>query len=120
MEFGLPPKCNQLLQCCLTPKCPRPFFYQNPLKTASSAAFIQKKRKKNLESNRKILYFTCLKSCGKNFMKFDRTDWKIIAFKIGKIYFFKCWPAISDHFDSHLWNFFALDTLNLKFFVLKN
>jgi len=25
-----------------------------------------------------------MRSCGKNFMKFDRTDWKILAFKVGK------------------------------------
>jgi len=70
----------------LTPKCPRPFLCQKPLKTASSVAFIQKKRF-FLESNRRILYFTCLKSCGKNFMKFDYTNWKIIAFKVGNICF---------------------------------
>jgi len=67
--------------------CPRPFLCQKPLKIANSAAFTQKKRKIYiyLESNHRILYFTCLKSCGKNFMNFDSTDWKIIAFKVGKI-----------------------------------
>jgi len=73
----------------LFPKCPRPFFCQKPLKIASSVAFTQKKRKIYfLEYNHRILYFTCLKSCGKNFMKFDHTDWKIIAFKVGNICFF--------------------------------
>jgi len=31
-----------------------------------------------LESNCRILYITCLRSCGKNFMKFDYTSWKIL------------------------------------------
>jgi len=80
---------NFALTVLLTPKCPRSFFSQKSLKIASSAAFTQKTIKiLFLESNHRILYFTCLKSCGKNFMKFDRTDWKIIAFKVGKICFF--------------------------------
>jgi len=37
-----------------------------------------------IESNCRILYFTCLRSYGKNFMRFDCTDWKILAFKVGK------------------------------------
>jgi len=74
----------------LAPKGPRPFFYQNPLKTAISVVFIQEKEKKTIfsEYNHKILYFICMKSCGKFFMKFGRTDWKILAFKIGKTKFF--------------------------------
>jgi len=44
-----------------------------------------------------------MKSCGKNFMKIDCTDWKILALKIGKRSSFKHWPAISDDFDHHLW-----------------
>jgi len=38
-------------------------------------------------------------------MKFDNTDWKILAFKVGKESFFE---AISDDFDCHLWKVFAL------------
>jgi len=30
-----------------------------------------------------VLYYTCLRSCGKNFMKFGHTDWEISAFKVG-------------------------------------
>jgi len=50
-----------------------------------------KKTKETLFSyyNHKILYFTCLKSCTKNFMKFDRTNWKILAFKVGTKSFFE-------------------------------
>jgi len=73
----------------LPPKWPRPFFCQKSLKTASLVLFTPQKRKIYiLESNLRILYFTCFKSCGKNFTKFDRTDWKILAFKVGKICFF--------------------------------
>ena len=53
-------------------------------------------------------------------MKFDRIDWEILAFKVGKESFFEHWPAISDDFDRHLWKKFALQTLNLKFFMLNN
>jgi len=45
-------------------------------------------------------------------MKFDRTDWKILAFKVGKSFFFEQWPAILDEFDRHLWIFFVLRILN--------
>jgi len=41
-------------------------------------------------------------------MKFDHTNWKIFVFKVGKEGFFEPWPAISNDFDCHLWNFFAL------------
>jgi len=69
----------------LTSKGPRSPFSQKPLKIAISAAFIQQKKKKLfLESNRRILYMTFLGSCGKNFMNFDRTDWKIFALKLEK------------------------------------
>jgi len=38
-------------------------------------------------------------------MKFDRTDWKILAFEVGKK---NCelWFAILDDFDHHLWKKF--------------
>jgi len=52
-------------------------------------------------------------------MKFDRTDWKVLAFEDGKKSFFDPWPTISDDFVCHLWNFFALQTIKLKFFILK-
>jgi len=45
-------------------------------------------------------------------MKFDRIDWKILAIKVGKERGFEHWVAISNDFDRHLWNFFALQTLN--------
>jgi len=64
----------------LTRKGLRLFFCQKPLKTTFSAAFIQENKNKKhffLESNHRILYLTYLRSCGKNFMKFDRIDWKI-------------------------------------------
>jgi len=51
-------------------------------------SFKRKEKYIFLESNRRILYFTSLKSCGKNFMKFNGTNWKIITFKVGKICFF--------------------------------
>jgi len=51
-----------------------PFLLHTPKKTNKSF----------LESNHEILYLTCLKSCGTNFMKFDYIDWKIWAFKVGK------------------------------------
>jgi len=40
-------------------------------------------------------------------MKFDPTDWKILAFKIGKKNF-EHWPTSLDDFDRHLWKKFAL------------
>jgi len=73
-----------------------------------------------LEYNHKILYFICLRSRGKNFMKFDRIDWKILAFKVGKKSLFEHWHTISDDFDHHLWNFFVLWIFNLKKIILKN
>jgi len=48
-------------------------------------------------------------------MKFDHTDWKILAFEVEKEVF-KHWPAISDGFDHHLWKVFALWILNFEFF----
>jgi len=67
-----------------------------------------------LESHCRILYFTCLKSYGKNFMKFDYIDWKIIAFKAEMLVCYYKW----------LWlpfvEIIALWTLNLKIFMLKN
>jgi len=41
-------------------------------------------------------------------MKFDCTDWKILAFKVRKERFLDHWAAISDDFDHHLWKCFAL------------
>jgi len=64
-----------------------------------------------LESKHKILYFNCLRSCAKIFMKFDHIDWKILAFKVGKLNF-EHWPTILDDFDHHLWKKFALWILN--------
>jgi len=54
-------------------------------------------------------------------MKFGHIDWKILAFTIEKIVFLnvEC-LAILDDFDCHLWNFFALQTLNFKKIMLKN
>jgi len=50
-----------------------------------------KKTKKNLflESNRRILYLAYLRSSDIIFMKFDRIDLKIWAFKVGKNSFFE-------------------------------
>jgi len=74
-----------LIKAWLTPKGLRPFFCQKTLKLPF-LLHSSKRTKKILflESNHRILYFTCLRSCGKNFMKFDCTDWKILAFKVGK------------------------------------
>jgi len=47
-------------------------------------------------------------------MKFDHTDWKILAFKDGKKNVFEHWLAISNDFDCHLWKAFALRIFNLK------
>jgi len=52
-------------------------------------------------------------------MKFDHTDWKILAFQDGKKRFFDPLPAISDDFVCHLWNCFALQPIKLKSFILK-
>jgi len=41
-----------------------------------------------LESNHKILYFTCLKSHDISFSKFGYIDWKILAFKVGQKVFY--------------------------------
>jgi len=46
-------------------------------------------------------------------MKFDRIDWKISTFKVGKKINFEHWPAIADDFDHHLWKKFALWILYL-------
>ena len=46
-----------------------------------------------LESNHGILYFTCLRSCGKNFM-LDCKDWKILAFEVEKKRFFEHYTTI--------------------------
>jgi len=46
------------------------------------------KNKNKLENICRIFYFTCLRSCGKNFMKFDHRDWKIISIQSWKIKFF--------------------------------
>ena len=76
----------------LTPKVPRACFCnKKTLKTAISIAFVQENNKKTffLESNCRILYFTCLKSCAKNFIKFDHIDWKILASKVEQNFFFK-------------------------------
>jgi len=35
-------------------------------------------------------------------MKFDHTNWKILAFKVGKKSFFEHWLAILDDFECHL------------------
>jgi len=56
-------------------------------KSHSKLLFLLRSSKKTkqfffLEYNHKILYFTCLRSCGKIFMKFDGIDWKILAFKV--------------------------------------
>jgi len=53
-------------------------------------------------------------------MNFDPIDLKIWAFKVGKKSFFELWSEISDDFDCHLWNIFAMKTLNFEFYVLKN
>jgi len=55
------------------------------LKKHSKLPFLLSSPKKtqNLTTSR-ILYFTCLRSCGKNFMKFDLANWEILAFKVGK------------------------------------
>jgi len=62
---------------CLTPKVPRPISYQKTLKIAIFIMFAQENRKKKLESNHRILYFTYLGSSGKNLMKFDYIDLNI-------------------------------------------
>jgi len=63
---------------------------------------------KKLESNCRMLYFICLKAFGngKKLIKFDHTNWKILAFKVRKK--IEYWPTISDDFDCHLWKIFAL------------
>jgi len=71
-----------------------------------------------LEFNHRILYFTYLKLCGKNFMNFDHTNWRIFPIKVGERSFFEHWLATSNDFDCHLWKFFALWTLTLKKFIL--
>jgi len=103
----------------LTPKGPRHFLAQKLLKTAIFVAFIQETKKNIfLESNHRILYFTCLRSCGKNFMKFDCTDWKILALKVGIFFFLITSLQFQMTLTTHLWNFFAVWTLNLNFFML--
>jgi len=74
----------------LTPKGQGPFSAE----IHSKLPFLlrsSKKQKKTLflEYNHKILYFTCLQSWGKNFMKFDITDSKILAIKVGERSFFE-------------------------------
>jgi len=101
----------------LIPKGPRHFLAKKYSKLPCLLRSTKKQKKCFfLESNRKIVYFTCLRSCHKNFMKFDHIDWKILAFKVGRDNSFERWTAILNDFDHHLWNFFALWTLNLKFF----
>jgi len=75
---------------CLTPKAPRPFFCQKTLKIVISAKLAQENKEIFfLEFNCTILYLTCLRSSGKNFMKFDRIDWKILhSVQVGKEDFF--------------------------------
>jgi len=75
----------------LTLTRPRPFFGQNPFKIATFVVFTHLEKQKLdifLESNYRILYFTCLRSCSKIFIKFDHVDWKIVAFKVGQKVFF--------------------------------
>jgi len=72
-----------------------------------------------LKSNHWIFYFTCLRSYGKNFMKFDSTNWKTLALKVGKNVFLNA----SQHqmtLTTILWKMIALWTLKYKNFVLKN
>jgi len=106
----------------LTSKVPRPFFFcQKSLKIGIFIAFIQECIKIIfLESNHKILYFTCFKSCGKNFMKFDHTNWKILAFKVGRKSSFEHCLAILDDFNYHLWKKFILYNLNLKKIIFRS
>jgi len=69
-------------------------FFFNILNSSSSKIIINfylfisfllhSSKKKKKKRTIKILYFTCLRSCGKNIMKFDRTHWKILAFKTRK------------------------------------
>jgi len=61
-------------------------FGQNPIETAIFFAFIQKHRNIFFGKNLTVgsLYYTYLRTCGKKFMKFDYTIWKILAFKVGK------------------------------------
>jgi len=49
-----------------------------------------------------MLYFNCLGSWGKKFMKFGGKDWKKITFKVGKKRSFEHQPTILEDFDHHL------------------
>jgi len=70
----------------LTPKGPRHFLAQKPFKIAMSATFIQETKQNKIFANVTIGSCTSLVS---NFMKFDRTNWKILAFKVEKESFFE-------------------------------
>jgi len=74
----------------LTLEVPRPISYQKALKIVIFVVFAQEINKKYvLESDHRILYLTYLRLYGKNFMKFDRKDLKIWAFKVWKNSSFK-------------------------------
>jgi len=68
----------------------RPFFCQKPLKIAILLHSSKKIKKQFfLESNCRILYLIYLRSCGKNFIKFDCIVWKMWAFKV-QFFFLNC------------------------------
>jgi len=98
-----------LLNACvkesLTSKVPRPFFL---VKNHSKLPFLlgSFKKIKNIffwEWNCRILYLTFLKWCSKIFMTFDPIDLKILAFKVGKRFFF---GMLACHFR-WLWTLFV-------------
>jgi len=109
------------LCCKFNPSKTKAIFYQKSLKIAIFVAFIQENKKNTLlGTNHRNLYITCLRSHNKNFMKFDRIDWKILAFKLGKTIFLEHWHAISNDFNFHLWKFQHYWLWVKKKFVLKN
>jgi len=74
----------------LTPEALRVFFVKKSIQNYHFCCIHLRKPKIYIwgEFNYRILYLTSLKSCSKNFIKFDRTDWKILAFKVGQKVFF--------------------------------
>jgi len=86
------------------------FFCQKSLKITIFAMFIQENKKIIFEeSNHTIFYFTCLRSWGKNFMKFDYTKFLLTL----SCNFRWLWLPLVEIF-------FALWSLNWKFFMLNN
>jgi len=60
------------------------FFAKSNSKLLFLLRSSKKTKKLFLQNDHNFLYFTCLRSCDKNFIKFNSIDWKILAFKVGK------------------------------------